>query len=36
MLLQKPILNQIENLDEVDNVLERYQVPKLNQDQKTF
>jgi hypothetical protein len=33
ILLQKPILNTTENLDEMDNFLDRYQIPKLNQDQ---
>ena len=33
ILLQKAILNKLENLDEMNNFLDRYQVPKLNQDQ---
>ena len=33
MLLQKLYLTKLEILDEMDNFLDRYQVPKLNQDQ---
>jgi hypothetical protein len=34
ILLQKPIYStKLENLDEMDNFLDRFQVPKLNQDQ---
>jgi hypothetical protein len=33
ILLQKPILNKTGNLNEIDNFLDRYQIPKLNQDQ---
>jgi hypothetical protein len=32
-LLQKPILNKLDYLDEMINFLDRYQVPKLNKDQ---
>jgi hypothetical protein len=35
ILLQKAILNKTGNLDEMDNFLDRYKVPKLNQDQIT-
>jgi hypothetical protein len=33
MLLQKLYLTKLEILDEMDNFLDRYQVPKLNRDQ---
>ena len=31
--MQKTIFNKLENLDEMNNFLDRYQVSKLNQDQ---
>jgi hypothetical protein len=33
MMIIKPILNKMENVDEMDNCLDTYKVPKLNQDQ---
>jgi hypothetical protein len=35
-LLQKPILKKLENLDEMDKFLDRYQIAKLNQDQINY
>ena len=32
----KRMLNKLQNLDEMDNFLDRYQVPKLNQDQINY
>jgi hypothetical protein len=33
IILQRLYSTNLENLDEIDNFLDRYQVPKLNQDQ---
>ena len=33
VILQKPVSTKLENLKEMDNFLDKYHIPKLNQDQ---